>query len=90
MLFLLRPQQTWMPYALPRDPVQQGVRNQEMRTAYDSTRRVPPYRPAGGGGSQPDVIAQLKSLAVLHDSGALTDQEFTAAKAKLLSDPAGT
>ena len=90
MLFLLRPQQTWMPYCLPRDPVQQDVRNQEMRTAYDSTRRVPPYRPADGGGSQPDVIAQLKSLAELHDSGALTDQEFTTAKAKLLSGSAGT
>ena len=89
MLFLLRPQQTWMPYSLPRDPVQQDVRNQEMRTAYDSTRRVPPYRPTDGGGSQPDVIAQLKSLAELHDSGALTDQEFTTAKAKLLSGSAG-
>ena len=79
-----------MPYSLPRDPVQQDVRNQEMRTAYDSTRRVPPYRPADGDGSQPDLIAQLKSLAELHDSGTLTDQEFTTAKAKLLSGSAGT
>ena len=89
MLFLLRPQQTWMPYALPRDPAQQDARNQQMRTAYDSTRRVPPYRPADGG-SQPDVIEQLESLAELHDSGALTDEEFTRAKAKLLSGSAGT
>ena len=90
MLFLLRPQQTWMPYSLPRDPVEQDVRNQEMRTAYDSTRRVPSYRPTDGDGSQRDVIAQLKSLAELHDSGALTDQEFTTAKAKLLLGSAGT
>ncbi len=87
MLFLLRPPQTYMPYYLPRDPVQQDVRNQEMRTAYDSTRRVPAYQPAEGG-SSPDVIGQLKSLADLRDSGALTDDEFSAAKAKVLSGPA--
>jgi Short C-terminal domain len=86
MLFLLRPQQTWMPYYLPRDPVQQGVRNEQMRTAYDATRRVPPNQPAADTES-PDVIGQLKTLAELHHSGALTDEEFTAAKAKLLSEP---
>ncbi len=31
-----------------------------------------------------DPIAQLKELAALHDSGALTDEEFAAQKAKLL------
>ena len=31
-----------------------------------------------------DPIAQLKELAALHESGALTDEEFAAQKAKLL------
>jgi len=31
-----------------------------------------------------DSMAQLKQLGDLHDSGVLTDEEFTAAKAKIL------
>jgi membrane protease subunit (stomatin/prohibitin family) len=31
-----------------------------------------------------DPMSQIKQLAELHDSGALTDEEFTAAKAKIL------
>lgn len=31
-----------------------------------------------------DVIAQIEKLAALHQSGALTDEEFTTAKKKLL------
>ena len=33
---------------------------------------------------QDDVIAQIEKLSALHQSGALTDEEFAAAKAKLL------
>jgi hypothetical protein len=33
----------------------------------------------------PDPIAQLKELAALRESGVLTDQEFTAQKARVLS-----
>jgi Short C-terminal domain len=32
----------------------------------------------------PDTIAELERLARLHESGALTDQEFAAAKARAL------
>jgi len=32
-----------------------------------------------------DPIAQLQQLASLHESGALTDEEFSAAKAKVLA-----
>jgi len=32
-----------------------------------------------------DTVSQLKELASLKDSGALTEQEFSAAKAKLLA-----
>ena len=38
--------------------------------------------PAAAGGADP--IAQIERLAALHRSGALTDDEFAAAKAKLL------
>jgi hypothetical protein len=45
---------------------------------------------AGQGGPAPDagqensVMEQLSQLATMHDQGALTDQEFAAAKAKVL------
>jgi hypothetical protein len=38
--------------------------------------------PAGGG---TDMASKIKQLADLHDAGALNDDEFAAAKAKLLS-----
>lgn len=38
--------------------------------------------PAGGGD---DLTAKLVQLAQLHDAGVLSDEEFAAAKAKLLS-----
>ena len=40
-----------------------------------------PATPAAG----PSLLDQLNQLDALHQSGALTDNEFTAAKAKLLS-----
>jgi hypothetical protein len=43
----------------------------------------PQQAPPQGGG--PSMLDQLNSLTELHNSGALTDEEFTAAKAKLLS-----
>jgi Short C-terminal domain len=65
-----------MPYALPRSREQQDAYNQQLRQAYASTRRVPPH------GSDP--LAEVKELAALHQSGVLTDDEFSAAKAKVL------
>ena len=82
MLFLYRPRQTWMPYALPRSRPQQELYNQELHKAYMSTRQLEPATPS----PQRDVLADLKDLARLHETGALTDAEFAAAKAKLL-DP---
>ncbi len=90
MLFLLRPRQTWMPYALPRDPSQQQVWHGELQEAYSSTRRVAPYDPAQAPSEMGDPVADLKDLAELHRSGALTDEEFAAAKAKALARIDGT
>ncbi len=77
MLFLLRPRQTWMPYAPPRSRDQQDIYNQQLREAYASTHRVAPY--VG------DPLAAVKELAELRQSGVLTDAEFAAAKAKVLA-----
>lgn len=84
MLFLLRPRQTWMPYALPRDPKQQAVRNEQYEQAYAATRRLPPSAPS----PTTDVIAQLHDLAALRDSGAVTDDEFATLKARILASGA--
>ena len=65
-----------MPYAVPRSREQQDAYNAQLRQAYTSTRRVAwPGR---------DPLAQVRELADLHRSGVLTDDEFSAAKAKLL------
>jgi hypothetical protein len=82
MLFLLRPRQTWMPYALPRSREQQDVYNEQLREAYASTHRVAPY--VG------DPLAAVKELVGLHQSGVLTDAEFEAAKARVLDPDDGT
>ncbi|MCC5953902.1 MAG: SHOCT domain-containing protein [Acidimicrobiia bacterium] len=44
----------------------------------------PPPAPAPATGGS-DVVAELKQLAELHSAGALTDEQFEAAKAKLLA-----
>lgn len=98
MLFLYRPRQTWMPYPSPRRGTQQSAYNREMQEKYAATRRVPPSPPGAtaaptaapvgaGSGWEGDVTARLKDLAQLHADGALSDDEFAAAKARVL-DPA--
>jgi Short C-terminal domain len=81
VLFLYRPRETWMPFALPRNTTQQAAYNRQLQAKFESTRRVPPAVPAAG----PQVpIAKLKELGALHQAGDLTDEEFAIAKAKLL------
>lgn len=43
----------------------------------------PPAAPSGSS-SMDDMVAQLKALGELRDAGILTEDEFTAKKAKLL------
>lgn len=45
---------------------------------------APPAAPAPAAGGS-DIIAELQKLAALKDAGVLTDEEFAAAKAKLLA-----
>ena len=81
MLFLYRPRQTWMPFASPRGASQQAAYNRQLQDQFESTRRVGPAVPAPAR----DLISDLQHLGELHRSGALTDAEFAAAKAKLLA-----
>lgn len=82
MLFLLRPRQTYMPYALPRSQTEQAAYHRELEQIYDSSRRVgPPGTPASEAS---DLASRLRELGELHGAGALSDEEFAAAKGKLL------
>jgi Short C-terminal domain len=81
MLFLYRPRQTWMPFALPRNRTQQAAYNRQLQEKFNSTRRVAPAVPVAAY----DVVSALKGLGKLHQSGALTDAEFESAKARLLA-----
>jgi membrane protease subunit (stomatin/prohibitin family) len=44
----------------------------------------PQYAPAAPAPEEDDATAQLQKLAALHTQGVLTDEEFAAAKAKIL------
>jgi hypothetical protein len=45
----------------------------------------PPAAPAPATSGATDRVAQLKELAELHDSGALTQEEFDKEKARILA-----
>jgi hypothetical protein len=75
---------------MPRDPRQQEAWNREIQDAYGATLRASrPDMQQGSPSEDPAIpaglVSGLKQLAQLHRSGALTDEEFTAAKTKLLS-----
>jgi hypothetical protein len=92
MLFLYRPRQTWMPYHLPRSRTEQGAYNRRLQERFDATRRVAPAVPAQAPEpNERDIVGDLKHLAELRASGVLSDDEFAAAKARVLGDrPAPT
>jgi hypothetical protein len=82
-----------MPFHPPRKLTQQDMYYRRLRN-YSATRRVAP--PAGVATSSPDTAAppaiaapdpaaHLRGLAELHESGVLTDDEFAAAKARVLA-----
>jgi Short C-terminal domain len=64
---------------------QQGQQNQMQQNQMQQPQMQPPQEAgaaqAGGGSS---VMDQLSQLATLHEQGALNDDEFAAAKAKIL------
>ena len=56
---------------------------QQDQQAY--AQQAPPPAPAPAAAPAPDMVAQLTQLKSLLDSGALSQEEFDAAKAKLLA-----
>jgi len=60
--------------------------SQQQAAAPAPAQAPPPPAPAPAApvSAASDRIAQLQQLASLHDSGALTDEEFTTAKAQVL------
>jgi uncharacterized membrane protein YebE (DUF533 family) len=71
---------------------QQAQVNDQAQAAYAATQQAPPQQyaqpapapaPAAAAPAD-DTTAELERLAQLHQSGALTDDEFAAAKSKLL------
>jgi hypothetical protein len=73
-----------MPYRLPRNRMEQAEYNRRLQARFNATRRTAPAAPASV--EQPrDPIAALRELGELHDSGMLNDDEFAAAKAKLIA-----
>ena len=56
---------------------------------YAAAPPPPPPPPAPAPAAPSGSAAQLEQLAALRQAGALTDEEFSSAKARLLSGPAG-
>lgn len=67
-----------------RESAAQGQQAQQNQQAQQSQQagQVPGQRESADAG--PSVMDQLSQLTALHDKGALSDQEFAAAKAKIL------
>jgi len=63
---------------------QQDYEEQQMYAEQEAYEPEPEYAPPPAQGAEPGMADQLQPLADLHASGVLSDEEFAAAKAKLL------
>jgi Short C-terminal domain len=65
---------------------EQDAYNEQAQAAYAATQAAPPAyaAPAPAPAPEADTTAELERLARLHESGALSDEEFAAAKARVL------
>jgi hypothetical protein len=66
---------------------QQDVYNEQAEAAYAATQPPPPpayAAPVQAPAGDTDTIAELERLSRLHESGALSSEEFAAAKARVL------
>jgi hypothetical protein len=63
---------------------EQDEYNQQASAAYDSTMETPPGPSPALPPTSGDPVTALERLAQLHASGALSDEEFAAAKASVL------
>jgi hypothetical protein len=65
-----------------KEQQQYASQPQYQQPVYEAPPPPPAPAPAAGGGD--DVAAEIQKLAGMHQQGLLTDEEFAAAKAKLL------
>ena len=75
-------------YAQQDAAAQQQYNQAYQQGAADAQTQQPAYNPPpvqAAAVPESDLNAKLKELAELHTSGVLTDEEFTAAKQKLLA-----
>lgn len=72
-----------IPIAGDWESVKAGVA--ELQELIDRAHEPAPSAPANGGAAA-SIAAEVKALAELHQAGALTDEEFAAAKRRLISD----
>jgi hypothetical protein len=56
------------------------------RQQIEAQRQAAALRAAEAPAAEPDLVTQLKTLAALRDSGALSPEEFQTAKRKVLGD----
>jgi hypothetical protein len=65
---------------------EQDTYNEQAQAAYQVTQAPPPAYAAPAPAPAPgtDTIAELERLARLHESGALSEEEFAAAKSRVL------
>ena len=66
-----------------RKQQQEDDQNQRLDGLEQQQAPAAPDQPASAGAT-PSMADQLSQLAALHDQGALTDDEFAAAKARIL------
>jgi hypothetical protein len=66
------------------DRADQEARISDLEDAQQQQAPQVPEPRAGQASGDSDVLGQLTKLVQMHDSGALTDEEFSAAKARLL------
>src|SRR5215831_8115393 len=67
-----------------QDPSQYQQQGYQQDPSQYQQQGPPQYQQAPPPAAAPSMYDQLSQLATLHDQGALTDDEFAAAKAKLL------
>jgi hypothetical protein len=68
-----------------RAMAQQQAQGQEAQPQTQASPPPPPPAPAAATSAATDRITQLKQLAELRDSGALTQEEFDKEKARILA-----
>ncbi len=63
---------------------EQDARISQLEAEQQAPQAAPPPPPPAAAPAADDTMDKLEKLATMHGSGALTDEEYAAAKAKLL------